>query len=307
MSQARISVLGMVVLICKSGLRAVRGRRHPAAGLDQPIEAWPIRWSDRRGQSWPRWPSGLSRTATQKAKDGKGFVDFQNDVTASDIKLAVREGYHSVEHVKRYTTTGMATDQGKTSNINALAILAEQLGEAIPEVGTTTFRMPYTPTSMGMIAGRAIGELFDPVRTTPMDSWHRQAGAKFEHVGQWMRAWYYPKDGESMEDAVNREVVAARTTAGLLDASTLGKIDIKGPDAAEFLNRIYTNAWLKLGIGKCRYGLMCKDDGMVMDDGVTTRLAEDHFHMTTTTGGAAGVLDWLEEWLQTEWPSWMCI
>ena len=135
-----------------------------------------------------------------------------------------------------------------------------------------------------------------------MDSWHRQAGAKFEHVGQWMRAWYYPKDGESMEDAVNREVVAARTTAGLLDASTLGKIDIKGPDAAEFLNRIYTNAWLKLGIGKCRYGLMCKDDGMVMDDGVTTRLAEDHFHMTTTTGGAAGVLDWLEEWLQTEWP-----
>ena len=162
--------------------------------------------------------------------------------------------------------------------------------------------MPYTPTSMGMIAGRAIGGLFDPVRTTPMDSWHRQAGAKFEHVGQWMRAWYYPKDGESMEQAVNREVVAARTTAGLLDASTLGKIDIKGPDAAEFLNRIYTNGWLKLGNGRCRYGLMCKDDGMVMDDGVTTRLADDHFHMTTTTGGAAGVLDWLEEWLQTEWP-----
>ena len=242
-------------------------------------------------------PNGLG-----EGEGGKAFVDFQNDVTASDIKLAVREGYHSVEHVKRYTTTGMATDQGKTSNINALAILAEQLGEAIPEVGTTTFRMPYTPTSMGMIAGRAIGGLFDPVRTTPMDSWHRQAGAKFEHVGQWMRAWYYPEKGESMEDAVNREVVAARTAAGLLDASTLGKIDIKGPDAAEFLNRIYTNGWLKLGVGKCRYGLMCKDDGMVMDDGVTTRLAEDHFHMTTTTGGAAGVLDWLEEWLQTEWP-----
>ena len=237
-----------------------------------------------------------------EGEGGKAFVDFQNDVTASDIKLAVREGYHSVEHVKRYTTTGMATDQGKTSNINALAILSEQLGEAIPEVGTTTFRMPYTPTSMGMIAGRAIAGLFDPVRTTPMDSWHRQAGAEFEHVGQWMRAWYYPKTGESMAEAVNREVIAARQTAGLLDASTLGKIDIKGPDAAEFLNRIYTNGWLKLGIGKCRYGLMCKDDGMVMDDGVTTRLAEDHFHMTTTTGGAAGVLDWLEEWLQTEWP-----
>ncbi len=232
----------------------------------------------------------------------KAFVDFQNDVTASDIKLAVREGYHSVEHVKRYTTTGMATDQGKTSNINALAILADQLGKAIPEVGTTTFRMPYTPTSIGMIAGRSIGGLFDPVRTTQMDSLHRQAGAKFEHVGQWMRAWYYPKEGEDMEQAVSREVLAARQAAGLLDASTLGKIDIKGPDAAEFLNRIYTNGWLKLKVGRCRYGLMCKDDGMVMDDGVTTRLAEDHFHMTTTTGGAAGVLDWLEEWLQTEWP-----
>ena len=223
-------------------------------------------------------------------------------MTANDIQLAVREGYHSVEHVKRYTTTGMATDQGKTSNINALAILARERASDIPSVGTTTFRMPYTPTSIGMIAGRDIGGLFDPVRTTPMDKWHRAAGAKFEHVGQWMRAWYYPKDGETMQEAVTREVEAARQYAGLLDASTLGKIDIRGRDAAEFLNRIYTNSWLKLGIGKCRYGLMCKDDGMVMDDGVTTRLAEDHFHMTTTTGGAAGVLEWLEEWLQTEWP-----
>ena len=247
----------------------------------------------------PIWqiPNGLPA-----GQGGKAFVDFQNDVTASDIQLAVREGYHSVEHVKRYTTTGMATDQGKTSNINAMAILARERGADIPSVGTTTFRMPYTPTSIGMIAGRDIGGLFDPVRTTPMDRWHREAGAKFEHVGQWMRAWYYPQAGESMEEAVAREVMAARQTAGLLDASTLGKIDVKGPDAAEFLNRIYTNSWLKLGINKCRYGLMCKDDGMVMDDGVTTRLAEDHFHMTTTTGGAAGVLDWLEEWLQTEWP-----
>ncbi len=232
----------------------------------------------------------------------KAFVDFQNDVTGSDIQLAVREGYHSVEHVKRYTTNGMATDQGKTSNINALGILANSLQNEIPNVGTTTFRMPYTPTSIGAIAGRDIKGLFDPVRRTRMDSWHQQAGATFEHVGQWMRAWYYPQAGESMEDAVNREVVAARTTAGLLDASTLGKIDIRGKDAAEFLNRVYTNAWLKLGIGRCRYGLMLKDDGMVMDDGVTTRLGENHFHMTTTTGGAAGVLDWLEEWHQTEWP-----
>ena len=232
----------------------------------------------------------------------KAFVDFQNDVTGSDIKLAVREGYHSVEHVKRYTTTGMATDQGKTSNINALGILSNSLQAEIPSVGTTTFRMPYTPTSIGAIAGRDIKGLFDTVRGTRMDSWHKEAGATFEHVGQWMRAWYYPKAGESMEQAVQREVLAARQTAGLLDASTLGKIDVRGPDAAEFLNRIYTNAWSKLPIGRCRYGLMLKDDGMVMDDGVTTRIAEDHFHMTTTTGGAAGVLDWLEEWLQTEWP-----
>jgi sarcosine oxidase subunit alpha len=196
----------------------------------------------------------------------------------------------------------MATDQGKTSNINGLAILADALGDEIPNVGTTTFRMPYTPANFGAIAGRDIGNLFDPTRLTRMDDWHRAHGATFEHVGQWMRAWYYPQTGESMQEAVNREVLAARTTAGLLDASTLGKIDIQGPDAAEFLNRIYTNGWLKLGIGKCRYGLMLKDDGMVMDDGVTTRLGENHFHMTTTTGGAAGVLDWLEEWQQTEWP-----
>ena len=231
----------------------------------------------------------------------KAFVDFQNDVTGSDIQLAAREGYHSVEHVKRYTTNGMATDQGKTSNINALGILADSLQNEIPKVGTTTFRLPYTPTSIGAIAGRDIKGLFDPVRRTRMDSWHQQAGATFEHVGQWMRAWYYPQNGETMDEAVNREVLAARTSAGLLDASTLGKIDIRGKDAAEFLNRVYTNAWLKLGIGKCRYGLMLKDDGMVMDDGVTTRLGENHFHMTTTTGGAAGVLDWLEEWHQTEW------
>ena len=232
----------------------------------------------------------------------KAFIDFQNDVTSSDIKLAVREGYHSVEHVKRYTTNGMATDQGKLSNINALGIIADELDDKIPNVGTTTFRMPYTPSSFGGIAGRDIKHLFDPIRSTRMDEWHRENGATFEHVGQWMRAWYYPENNETMEEAVQREVKAARTTAGLLDASTLGKIDIQGKDAAEFLNRIYTNAWLKLPVGRCRYGLMLKDDGMVMDDGVTSRLGENHFHMTTTTGGAAGVLDWLEEWHQTEWP-----
>jgi sarcosine oxidase subunit alpha len=253
-------------------------------------------------QSWRPLAAWKITNGHGPGRGPKAFVDFQNDVTASDVTLAAREGFQSVEHLKRYTTMGMATDQGKTSNINALAILADALGSEIPEVGTTTFRMPYSPVSIGGIAARDIGNLFDPIRLTRMDEWHRTNGAKFEHVGQWMRAWYYPIAGESMQEAVNREVLAARTTAGLLDASTLGKIDIKGPDAAEFLNRIYTNSWSKLGIGKCRYGLMLKDDGMVMDDGVTTRLGENHFHMTTTTGGAAGVLDWMEEWLQTEWP-----
>jgi sarcosine oxidase, subunit alpha len=233
---------------------------------------------------------------------GKHFVDFQNDVTAADVHLAAREGYRSVEHLKRYTTTGMGTDQGKTSNINALAIMGEVLGANVPGVGHTTFRPPYTPATLGAYAARNIGKLFDPVRTTAMDGWHRDAGAKFEHVSQWMRAWYYPKQGEAMRQAVDREVKAARDNIGILDATTLGKIDIQGPDASEFLNRIYTNAWLKLAPGRARYGLMLKEDGMIMDDGVTVRLSENRYHMTTTTGGAAAVLDWLEEWHQTEWP-----
>ena len=232
----------------------------------------------------------------------KCFVDFQNDVTAADLKLAAREGFRSVEHVKRYTTTGMGTDQGRTSNVNALAILSATLGQDIPAVGTTTFRPPYTPVAFGAIAGRNIGRLFDPVRRTPIHAWHEAQGAKFENVGQWVRAWHYPKAGETLHAAVNREVKAARTGVGILDASTLGKIEVKGPDAAEFLNRIYTNAWLKLGIGKARYGLMLREDGMVFDDGVTVRLAEDRFLMSTTTGNAAPVLVHLEDYLQTEWP-----
>ena len=235
-------------------------------------------------------------------RKGKHFVDFQNDVTAADVMLATREGYRSIEHVKRYTTTGMGTDQGKTSNVNALAIVGQTLGVDVPAVGTTTFRAPYTPTTIGAYGGRDVGRLFAPVRTTAMDPWHRANGARFEHVADWMRAYYYPKDGESFRQAVDREVTAAREGVGVLDASTLGKIDVRGADAAEFLNRVYTNAWTKLGVGRCRYGLMLKEDGMVMDDGVTTRLADDHFHMTTTTGGAARVLNWLEEYLQTEWP-----
>lgn len=232
----------------------------------------------------------------------KQFVDYQNDTTAADIHLAARENYRSIEHVKRYTALGFGTDQGKLGNINGMAILAEKLGQGLAETGTTTFRPAYTPVTFGAIAGRDVGRLLDPVRKTPMHTWHVQAGAEFENVGQWKRAWYYPKPGESMHDAVNRECLATHNSIGVLDYSTLGKIDIKGPDVPELLNRIYANNWSKLGIERCRYGIMLGEDGMVMDDGVTTRLGDQHYLMTTTTGGAAHVLAWLERWLQTEWP-----
>ena len=232
----------------------------------------------------------------------KSFIDFQNDSTAKDIKLALREGFRSIEHVKRYTTTGMATDQGKLSNMHALGIIAETAGVKMGTLGTTTFRPPFTPLTFGAIVGRNVGQFFDITRRTSIHDWHIKNNAKFENVGQWKRPWYYPKKNENMHQAVQRESKAARDSAGILDASTLGKIDIQGSDASEFLNRVYTNAWSKLAIGKCRYGLMLNEDGMVYDDGVTTRLGENHFLMTTTTGGAANVLSKLEDYLQTEWP-----
>jgi len=232
----------------------------------------------------------------------KPFVDYQNDATAKDIKLALKEGFRSIEHVKRYTTTGMGTDQGKLGNMHALGIIADTAGVKVGELGTTTFRPPYTPLTFGTMVGRNVGEYFDVFRRTPMNDWHIENKAEFENVGQWKRAWYYPQNNETMHEAVQRESKAARDSAGILDASTLGKIDIQGTDASEFLNRIYTNAWFKLAIGKCRYGLMLNEDGMVYDDGVTTRLDENHYIMTTTTGGAASVLGKLEDYLQTEWP-----
>ncbi len=233
---------------------------------------------------------------------GKAFVDFQNDVTAADVALARREGMRAVEHLKRWTTLGMATDQGKTSNINGLALMAAGLGAPPEAVGHTTFRPPYTPAPFGALAGRDVGALADPLRRTPMQDWQEAAGAVFEPVGQWRRARYFPQPGETMRQAVARECRAVREAVGVLDASTLGKIDIRGPDAAEFLNRIYTNGWKTLGVGRCRYGLMLGEDGMVFDDGVTTRIGEERYLMTTTSGNAGAVLDWLEEWLQTEWP-----
>ena len=254
-------------------------------------------------QNDPIMPLWLVPSPHTGGRGPKAFIDMQNDVGASDIKLAAREGFHSVEHVKRYTALGFGTDQGKTGNINGMAVLADTLGQSIAATGTTVYRPNYTPVTFGAIAGQDLGDkLFDPVRKTAMHAWHIEAGAEFENVGQWKRPWYYPKTGESLDDAVNRECLAIRENVGIFDATTLGKIEIVGPDAAKFLEMIYTNNWLKLEVGRARYGFMLGEDGMVMDDGVTIRLADDHFLMHTTTGGAAGVLAWMELWLQTEWP-----
>lgn len=231
------------------------------------------------------------------------FVDLRRDSTVADVWQAVGAGMRSVEHVKRYTTIGTGGDQGKTSAVNAIGVIADALMADNPgEVGTTTFRPPYTPVSFALLAGRDRGGLHDPVRTTPMHRWHVAAGAEFENVGQWKRPWYYPAPGEDMDAAVARECHAARTGVAMMDATTLGKIEVVGPDSGEFLNRVYTNGFAKLPVGKARYGMMCGADGMVFDDGVTMRLAPDRYLMSTTTGNALAVLDWLEEWLQTEWP-----
>ncbi len=234
----------------------------------------------------------------------KAWLDYQNDVKVSDIQLAAREGYESVEHAKRYTTLGMATDQGKLSNINGLAILSDALGRPIPQTGTTTFRPPYTPISMASIAGQARGPLFQPVRRTPMQDWHEQNGADFEPVGQWRRPYTYRRGQETREEAVRREIRQVRASLGLLDASTLGKIVVKGPDAGRFLDMLYTNMMSTLKPGRCRYGLMCNENGFLMDDGVVVRLDEDTFLCHTTTGGAESIHGHMEEWLQTEWWDW---
>ncbi|MDF7652023.1 sarcosine oxidase subunit alpha family protein [Pantoea sp. Acro-805] len=236
----------------------------------------------------------------------KQFVDLQNDVTSASIELATREGFESIEHIKRYTVMGFGTDQGKLGNINGLAIAARVLKRTIPDVGTTVFRPNYTPVTFGAITGRHCNELFQPERYTALHQWHVEHGAMFEDVGQWKRPWYFPQrvkgQLETMHQAVVRECRAVRESVGVLDASTLGKIDIQGPDAREFLERVYTNKWAKLPVGRVRYGLMCRDDGMVFDDGTTSCLGQNHFLMTTSTGNAATVLEWLELWHQTEWP-----
>ena len=230
------------------------------------------------------------------------FVDLERDSTVADIRQAVGAGLRAIEHVKRYTTIGTGSDQGKTGGVVASAVAAALLGQEPGALGVPTYRPPYVPVSFAQLAGRDRGELHDPVRTTSVQGWHVEHGAVFEDVGQWKRPRYFPRDGETMDDAVLRECAAARRSVAVMDASTLGKIDLQGPDVGVFLDRIYTNRFSNLAVGSCRYGLMCRADGMVFDDGVTSRISEHRWHMTTTTGNASPVLDWLEEWLQTEWP-----
>jgi sarcosine oxidase subunit alpha len=234
----------------------------------------------------------------------KAWLDYQNDVKISDVQLAAREGYESVEHTKRYTTLGMATDQGKLSNINGLATLAGALNADIPAVGTTTFRPPYTPISMGAIAGSARDEVFQPIRRTPIQDWHEANGAFFEPVGHWRRPYCFLRAGETKAQAVEREILQTRKSVGMLDASTLGKIIVKGPDADKFLDMLYTNMMSTLKVGKCRYGLMCSENGFLSDDGVVARIDEDTFLCHTTTGGADRIHAHMEDWLQCEWWDW---
>jgi sarcosine oxidase, subunit alpha len=240
--------------------------------------------------------------AVPGASGAPRFVDLQRDVTVDDLTRATGAGMRSVEHTKRYTTAGTANDQGKTSGVLASGTVAQLLGVDISALGTTTFRPPYIPVSFATLAGRDRGALHDPVRVTALHDWHVEHGALFENVGQWKRPWYYPQDGEDMKAAVLRECGAAREGVAFMDASTLGKIDVQGPDAAVLLDRLYTNMMSTLKVGMIRYGVMCRLDGMIFDDGTVIRLAQDRFLVTTTTGNAAAVLDWMEEWLQTEWP-----
>ncbi len=243
----------------------------------------------------PLWSAAMPRR-------GKRFVDIQDDVTADDVALAAREGYVSVEHLKRYTTLGMGTDQGKTSNVNGLAIMATLRGEPIPAVGTTTFRPPYTPVTLGALAGSETGAHFAPIRRTPLHAWHERHNAVFVDAGLWRRPRYYPRAGENMAAAIASEVKSVRDGVGLVDVSTLGKIEIQGSDAAEFLERVYANRFATLPVGRARYGLMLREDGMVFDDGTTARLGATRYLMTTTTVNAAKVLAHLEYHLQVAWP-----
>ena len=234
---------------------------------------------------------------------GRAWIDLQNDVTVKDVEQSHREGFRAVEHLKRYTTLGMATDQGKTSNAVGLAVMAELTGQTIPKTGTTIFRPPVSPVAIGAFAGHARGRDFRPTRLTPTHDWARERGAVFVEAGQWLRAQYFPRPDEAhWRQAVDREVLAVRDGVGVCDVSTLGKIDVQGPDAAAFLNRVYANGFATLPVGKCRYGLMLREDGIVMDDGTVARLGEHHYVVTTTTANAGSVFRHMEFARQCLWP-----
>lgn len=274
-----------------AGMRASGGSRRDDSMPPAPTTPYADDW---RRDLAPLW-------SVNGAGWGKAFVDFQHDVTRDDVVLAYREGYASVEHLKRYTTAGMATDQGKTSNVNALILMAQLQDSTIAAAGTTTFRPPYTPISFGAVAGRECGRHFRPTRLTPIHDWHVEHGAVLSETGAWMRPQYYPRAGESPEQACVREAAHVRVEVGMVDVSTLGKIAVQGPDAAELLERVYVNGWKGLTVGRLRYGIMLREDGFVVDDGTTARLGETDYLMSTTTVNAAKVLASIEHLLQTVW------
>lgn len=287
------SVLGAAIedatRVAAEALDAIGMAKGPAIEIDAPeVESFS--------------PLANARWQVPPRPGRKAFVDLQNDVTVKDVELAHREGYQSVEHLKRYTTLGMGTDQGKTSNINAMTIMAGLRGEGETVVGTTTFRPPFTPVTMGALAGRNIGESFRPFRLSPLHDWHVANGGVMIEVGPWQRPWYYEAAGKSVDEAYVQEMKWVRGNVAIADISTLGKIHLAGPDATEFLNRVYVNGFAKLAIGRCRYGVMLRDDGLVLDDGTTTRLSECEYFMTTTTSKAGDVMAWLEFLLQAAWP-----
>ena len=275
-----------------------------AAGFAEDVETKDVETKDVETADVETEPS-LTMWAVPDPVDGRGslqFVDLQRDATVADVLRATGAGLRSVEHVKRYTTIGTAHDQGKTSGVIASGVVAKSLGVGVADLGTTTFRPPYTPVSFAALAGRDRGHLHDPERVTPLHRRHVEAGAAFENVGQWKRPWFFPQPGEDQDAAVLRECRAARESVAMMDASTLGKIEVEGTGAGELLDLVYTNPMSSLKVGSIRYGVMCGVDGMTLDDGTVIRLSDTRFLLTTTTGNAAMVLDWMEEWLQTEWP-----
>ncbi|HEY3057434.1 MAG TPA: 2Fe-2S iron-sulfur cluster-binding protein [Chloroflexota bacterium] len=300
----------------------VSGGFNPVVHLASQVQAARLRFDDKHQCFVPESPGehlrivgaaagelefagDVSAQWLLEASDGRWdrhFVDLHRDTTVTEIARGLDAGLRSIEHLKRFTTAGTGADQGKTGGVLTAGVAAALLGQPVAALGTTTFRPPYVPVSFGLLAGRNRADFYDPMRTTALHAWHVARGAVFEPVGQWLRPWYYPAPGEDMPAAVVRECLAARQGVGVMDASTLGKIDVQGPDAAEFLNRLYTNTFDRLAIGSIRYGLICRADGMVFDDGVVMRLAPDRFLTSTTTGNASEVMEWMEEWLQTEWP-----